>query len=64
MPKLTYNQETEFMERVIHENFNRGQLFFNDALNWITETFEPEEVFDKSRLEAWAEENGYIKEES
>ncbi len=61
--KLTYNQQTEFMERVIYGNFNNADSFFNDAIDWITETYEPEDIFSVKRLEAWAEQNDYVKKE-
>lgn len=28
-------------------------------LDWVAENFAPEEVFPRTELEAWAEENGY-----
>ncbi len=63
MPKLTSNQGIEFMEKVIYGNFNNAESFFNDAVNWIIEIYDPEDIFDKKRLEEWAESNGYEKEE-
>ncbi len=32
------------------------------AINWIASNLNPDDVFDKSDLETWAENNGYIKE--
>ncbi len=62
--KLNYNQQTEFMERVIYENFNNADSFFNNAINWITETYNPEDIFSVESLEEWAEQNDYVKKEA
>ena len=32
-------------------------------LDWVAEGFSPEDVFSAEQLEAWAEDNNYVKEE-
>ena len=34
-----------------------------DIISYIENNYYPEDVFDMDKLSAWAEENGYIKEE-
>jgi len=34
----------------------------DNAVNWIGDNLEPDDVFTTGQLEAWAERNGYIKE--
>ncbi len=33
-----------------------------DILEFIQDNYQPEEVYDKGELDAWAEANGYVKE--
>jgi len=33
----------------------------DEVIGWIAENMEPENVFDKSRLDDWAMDNDYIK---
>lgn len=53
----TYNENKEFTESVINV---AGLL--DDAIDYIKSNLTPEDVFDKSDLENWAEENGYVEE--
>lgn len=46
----------KFSESVMNTNY-----LLDESINWISCNLEPEDVFDNSLLEAWAEENGYIK---
>lgn len=45
----------------------RDELIANDlleqAIDWIKNNMEPEEVFTEQQLEKWAENNNYKKEE-
>lgn len=34
--------------------------FLSAVIAWIKQHVEPDDVFDDSKLEAWAEANGYI----
>lgn len=41
-------------------------IYVNDAsfiIEWVASEFAPEDVFTQSRLEDWAEQNGYVLEE-
>lgn len=40
-----------------------GEQFLDEIVYWISENLEPEDVFDNNELEAWAEDNGWAKEE-
>ena len=35
----------------------------DNAIDWISDNLNPEDVFPVSDLETWAEENNYIKED-
>jgi hypothetical protein len=35
----------------------------DDAIDIIQRCFSPDEIFEASELEEWAEDNGYVKEE-
>lgn len=37
------------------------QYLLDEAISWIESNLEPEEVFSKSQLEEWAENNDYVK---
>jgi hypothetical protein len=54
--RSTREQEKEFTEAVIPNALEA-------AVEWIGDQLAPEEVFDESRLHAWAEDNGYTKED-
>ena len=40
-----------------------GRDFLGQIVDWIEEHTEPDEVFSAEKLKAWAEENGYVKED-
>ena len=44
-----------------HEEF--GKRFLEDVVDFIRDHFDPEDIFDESALEDWAEENGWSQEE-
>lgn len=50
----TYNEEKSFIEAVI------GRSILDDAIEWIRENLNPEDVFPAKELDSWAEDNGYI----
>lgn len=64
MPNST--QENNFAQ-MLSENaidevkIARGAL--GEAIEWIAKNLDPEDVFETYKLEAWAESNGYIKEQ-
>ena len=39
-----------------------GQEFLDDILSWISDWFDPDEIFDDAALKGWAEENGWTEE--
>lgn len=51
----TNSQELDFIQSVI----SRDML--SDAIEWIAKNLNPQDVFDDSDLDSWAEDNGYIK---
>jgi hypothetical protein len=56
---------TEKQDRVLQEEI-LGEINFGD-MTWLIEcianNFDPEEVFPIEELEAWAEDNGYVKKD-
>ena len=40
-----------------------GWEFLDQIKDWIGDYFDPEDVFDEKKLNAWAEENGWIRDE-
>lgn len=49
-------KEKDFIESVVCSSL------LEEAVEWIQYYLSPEEVFDKSDLEEWAENNGFVKE--
>ena len=45
------------------DNEKFGFQFLGDIIRFIGERFYPDDVFDKEKLEDWAEENGWSQEE-
>jgi len=48
----------EFKEAILDD----GVL--QEAINWIQANLSPEDVFSDNALEDWAEENGWVKDET
>ena len=55
-----FNERQDFLNYFVSEVISSSAL--ENAIDWIKEKLEPEDVFDKDQLENWAEQNGYIKE--
>lgn len=53
----TRKQNSDFIENVMSSSF------LEDCISWIATHLSPEDVFSKKDLEAWAEENDYVKKE-
>lgn len=53
---ISYSQEKSFMD-----SLNLHSLA-SDAVDWVADNLEPDEVYDDNALQEWAENNGYIKE--
>lgn len=61
MKNTTSRQDRVFAE-LLKDNFD----FYHDCgwvLDWVTDNFEPEDIFDLSVLDDWALDHGYVKEE-
>lgn len=57
MSRTTMSQDKEFIKALL-ENISIDASF---VLDWVSDNFIPEEVFEICYLEEWAEDNGYIK---
>lgn len=62
IPTKIEDRFNEFIPQQIGQRLERSFLS-DDVLNWIQKNLTPDQVFEKSVLESWAEENGYSKEE-
>lgn len=51
----THKQDREFVSAIISSSL------LEDAIYWINNNLNPEDVFDENMLDTWAEENGYEK---
>lgn len=49
----TVRQDSEFVSAVISSSL------LEDAIDWIQNNLNPEDVFDEKTLDTWADENGY-----
>ena len=48
----------------IKDHMTVDEVFDDDDIkDYVASNFDPEDVFDASNLERWAEENGYTEEE-
>ena len=45
-----------------HINYSVSHSALDSAIDWMRDNLDPDDVFDDKKLEAWAENNGYIKE--
>ncbi|MDA1029692.1 MAG: hypothetical protein O3B41_11670 [Bacteroidetes bacterium] len=52
----SYRQDIDFVQAMT----SVGML--EDAIAWIKDNLNPEDVFEKKQLDGWAEENGYVEE--
>lgn len=61
MITTSLSQDREFKQIIVYHLFeNDGDNLLQEAVEYIVNTFEPDELFEKRRLESWAEENSYI----
>lgn len=58
MKMATNNERKKFISDVIAYDL------LDEAISWIKSNMNPDEVFDESQLEEWAENNDYVKAES
>ena len=52
----TGRQDRDFLESVI------PNTLLEQAIEWIADNLDPEDVFDKKQLNYWADEQGYTWE--
>lgn len=53
-------QDREFL-RLLLEEIDVSDASF--VIAWVASEFMPEEIYDQTQLEYWAETNGYVLEE-
>jgi hypothetical protein len=59
----TGSQDKQFAEKMRdNSEVSVGSNALDEAIEWIAENIAPEDVFHHTKLEAWAESNGYVKE--
>jgi hypothetical protein len=56
---FTGSQNDEFLRDVL----GLSKYPMDEAVAWISDNLNPDEVFAPAVLETWAEENGYTREE-
>jgi hypothetical protein len=59
MPRATSSQEDKDFGELLKESVDFSGMDASWVLEWVADNFAPEEVFEDSVLEAWAEDNGY-----
>lgn len=52
----------EIMKSHIEVSMSNASL--DEAIDFISNEFSPDDVFDEKKLIAWAESNGYVKEDA
>ena len=53
----TVQQDKAFLASIINATL------LEDAINWIQGNMEPQDVFNPGQLEAWADDNDYVRKE-
>lgn len=54
-------RQAERLKAVISEN---TYIEVGDIIDYIADSFEPNDIFSDESLSAWVEENGYVKGDS
>jgi hypothetical protein len=57
MRATSTRQDSDFISEVI------SSTLLEQAMQFIADNFEPEDIFEEDVMREWANENGYIKEE-
>ena len=57
MRATSTRQDSDFIREVI------SSTLLEQAMQFIADNFEPEDIFEEDVMREWANENGYIKEE-
>ena len=60
VPRTNNYQDRDFKEMLI-DKFYMDQDY-SWVVQWVKDSFDPDSVFDFEQLEAWALDNGYVKE--
>ena len=55
--RTSAGQDREFLESVV------GSDLLENALSWISENLEPDDIFSTVVLETWAENHGFVLRE-
>lgn len=61
----TSKQDQDFSRIISEGHIDEVKISYtalDSAIDWISSEFDPDDIFDTKKLEAWAEENGYTKE--
>ena len=60
----TTNQDKSFAEEMAAnlDELKMSNTTLDNAIAWIGNELEPDDVFSEKQLSAWAESNGYVKE--
>ena len=58
----TLSQDSSFETFIEEEAHFMLTIDATKVLEWVQDTFSPEEVFEEAELEEWASKNGWIKE--
>lgn len=61
----TNRQELDFAEvmRDSVDEIKMSTVTLDNAIDWIADQLDPDDVFSEKKLEQWAESNGYKKED-
>lgn len=59
----TARQDEQFIDQVVKPATEFSSEFLDKAIDWIESNLEPNDVFSDKELGAWAEANGYIKQQ-
>lgn len=60
----TTKQDRDFAESMQGniDEIKMSLTTLDNAVEWMQDNLQPEDVFDEKHLVAWAESNGYVKE--
>ena len=61
MTITTARQDKEFLDLILGDLFRGFDAVV--VLEWVAHNFSPEDVFDETDLNDWAERNNYVKKE-
>lgn len=51
----SYNERKKFISDLMPDDL------LDEAIDWIKSNMSPDDVFDKSQLEEWAKDNGFVE---